>query len=73
MNNSAAQTKKNIEGSGLRSGFVLSGRHNLSPGGELKREHPWDSAIPVRMGINMKDTSMDCGDGVAAEFTPKIF
>ena len=52
----------------------LSHRRDLSPGtsSALQREHPWDAAIPVRMGqINTKDTSMECGDGIEAEFTPK--
>ena len=37
-----------------------------------RRSHPWDSSIPVSMGkVDMKETSMDLGDGVEARFTPK--
>jgi hypothetical protein len=47
-------------------------RRDLPPDNSLKREHPWDASIPVRLGhVSVKDTSMDCGDGVEAQFTPK--
>ena len=37
-----------------------------------KRVHPWDASMPVKTGkINMRDTSMDVGEGVEAEFAPR--
>jgi hypothetical protein len=56
----------------LGSIVTNSRKRDTSPGNELKRAHPWDASIPVRMGqIDVKDTSMDCGDGVEAQYTPK--
>jgi hypothetical protein len=37
-----------------------------------RRAHPWDSSIPVGMGnVDMKDTSMELGDGVETRYTAR--
>lgn len=52
-------------------GSIITEKRDVSPG-TLRRAHPWDASIPVRMGhINVRDTSMDCGDGIEASYTPK--
>ena len=72
MPNASLDTKAFAIKAEPKSKSKVSERRDLSPGSALKRDHPWDAAIPVRMGqINTKDTSMDCGDGIEAEFTPK--
>jgi hypothetical protein len=74
-NRAGAHTEEVLStGTTIELGSIVTDteRRDLSPGSALRRAHPWDAAIPVRMGqISVKDTSMDCGDGVEAQYTPK--
>jgi hypothetical protein len=37
-----------------------------------KRDHPWDSSFPARLGkVDIKNTSMESGDGIETTFTTK--
>jgi hypothetical protein len=72
LDSNTTATKTGFTKSEVRSEDKVFARRDLSPGSALKRDHPWDAAIPVRMGqVNMKDTSMDSGDGIEAEFSPR--
>lgn len=42
------------------------------PTSNTRRQHPWDSSLPVRMGrVDTQDTSMERGNGVETRFSPK--
>lgn len=52
-------------------GNIVTDKLDFAPG-TPKRAHPWDAAMPIRAGeVYVKDTSMDCGDGIEAQYTPK--